>query len=249
MRRRTILLLIVGAVLVMTVGASAQYANPKLVIGSKHDFSSTGGGTYKSSTFTEVCAYCHVSHQVVAAGKQYPLWNHQLSTNATYNKYSSPTFNALNTNIQDIGLATAGAATTSHLCLSCHDGTVAVNTIYVNPEDGTQTVPNFTGGNGGKVIGVTMLGTDMSSTHPVNFDYTKAQSGTGNPYIKPVNTSTSAVGTAPNALPLYPGGSGTNTFTYSVQCSSCHTSHDNTNTKFLRISNAQSAMCVVCHTN
>lgn len=241
--------ILIAVVLLLVAAASAQYANPKLVVGSKHDFSSTGGGTYKSSTFDQVCAYCHVSHQVSAAGKQYPLWNHQLSAVATYNKYSSSTFNALNTNIQDIGLGTPGTATASHLCLSCHDGTVAVNTVYKNPIDGSTSIPNFTGGNAGKVTGPTLVGNDLSDDHPVNFDYTKAQAGTGNPYIKPVNVATSSVGTPPNALPLYPGGSGANTFTYSVQCATCHTAHDNSNTKFLRLSNSQSNMCTICHTN
>lgn len=32
-----------------------------------------------------------------------------------------------------------------------------------------------------------------------------------------------------------------------VQCASCHDAHDNTNTKFLRIANTNSAVCTTCH--
>ncbi|UCC25314.1 MAG: cytochrome c3 family protein [Gemmatimonadales bacterium] len=32
-----------------------------------------------------------------------------------------------------------------------------------------------------------------------------------------------------------------------VECTSCHTSHDNTNGAFLRISNEGSALCLTCH--
>jgi predicted CXXCH cytochrome family protein len=34
---------------------------------------------------------------------------------------------------------------------------------------------------------------------------------------------------------------------YRVECTSCHSPHDNGNGKFLRISNQGSAMCLTCH--
>ncbi|MEI6393162.1 MAG: cytochrome c3 family protein [Verrucomicrobiota bacterium] len=32
-----------------------------------------------------------------------------------------------------------------------------------------------------------------------------------------------------------------------MECASCHATHDNTYTKFMRVSNAGSAMCLRCH--
>ncbi|HSG48660.1 MAG TPA: cytochrome c3 family protein [Longimicrobiales bacterium] len=34
---------------------------------------------------------------------------------------------------------------------------------------------------------------------------------------------------------------------YRVECTSCHTSHDNSNGDFLRVPNARSALCLTCH--
>src|SRR5512138_45131 len=95
------------------------------VVGSKHDLRAVGGGTPTGSGLTEVCVVCHTPHQTPAANSQYPLWNRNLSAVASYGVYTSPTFNGSGT-IADVGGATLGTATTTNLCLSCHDGTVSV---------------------------------------------------------------------------------------------------------------------------
>ncbi|MFQ5663305.1 MAG: cytochrome c3 family protein [Terriglobia bacterium] len=70
----------------------------------------------------------------------------------------------------------------------------------------------------------------LSNDHPVNMAHDPTQD-TG---LNPVATVTAA------GLALY----GT---TNTVQCGSCHNVHDNTNLPFLRISNANSALCTTCH--
>ncbi len=62
------------------------------------------------------CTYCHVPHS--GNGNMVPLWNQKLST-ATYTPYSSTT--DLNKGMPQMPLGSD-----SGLCLSCHDGTVAV---------------------------------------------------------------------------------------------------------------------------
>ena len=62
------------------------------------------------------CTYCHVPHS--GNGNMAPLWNQMLST-ATYDTYTSTTY--LQRNNQQMPLGSD-----SGLCLSCHDGTVAV---------------------------------------------------------------------------------------------------------------------------
>src|SRR4051812_41640981 len=89
----------------------AQATQADTILASKHDLSVAGPGTIKAVTESEVCIFCHTPHR---AG-QSPLWNHTLSA-ATYIPYSSSTTKAA------IGQPTGA----SKLCLSCHDGTVAL---------------------------------------------------------------------------------------------------------------------------
>src|SRR3990172_6160940 len=88
-------------------------SNKQAVIGSSHDLGVTGGGPVKSA-IADSCMFCHAPHNVL--GNVTPLWDHQLSSR-TYTTYTSSTYNA--------GPQTPSAGS-SKLCLSCHDGTVAV---------------------------------------------------------------------------------------------------------------------------
>src|SRR5579862_9208352 len=62
------------------------------------------------------CIYCHAPHS--ANGNMAPLWNQTLST-STYTTYTSTTYANKNNPQMPLG-------SDSGLCLSCHDGTVAV---------------------------------------------------------------------------------------------------------------------------
>src|SRR5581483_3969896 len=156
--------------LILVVATSVSFAarpSKALLTNSMHDLRSTLGG----ATFT-LCNFCHVAHKTVA--DTYPsnigplLWNHTLSSATTYGVYTSNTFAAYGTDISDLGPLNAGAYVSSNLCLSCHDGTVAVNSWYAPPAclptygpcpQGTTFVPNDA-----RV-------TDLTNTHPVNFTY------------------------------------------------------------------------------
>lgn len=226
---------IVAMLVLFTASAFAQYSAVGKVLNSKHDLSSgsTSGGI-KSSDQTQVCVFCHVAHQASAAAKQQPLWNHTMTATNFTTAYASPTFTALGTGITAIGPGTAGSATTSHLCLSCHDGTVGVNSLYKF----NSTIPDTGDLVGGKLAGIGSLGTDLSSSHPVNFSMDQSTWTKTNTHIVSINTTTHAT-TGTVALPL----DGSN----KLQCASCHTSHDNTNTNFLRDSLTGSAICLDCH--
>jgi hypothetical protein len=74
--------------------------------------------------YGEVCVYCHTPH---GANLQYgaaPLWNRTLPSTAGYTLYSKPT--SLNQPITAPGL-------NSLTCLSCHDGTIAVDSVINMP--------------------------------------------------------------------------------------------------------------------
>ena len=139
MRAKCITRLLVGAGLL----AAAQGATAGQIVGSAHDFSSKGWGS------SEICIFCHAPHNNANVAGDV-LWNHALST-ATYTLYSSPSMNATVT--QPGGV--------SKLCLSCHDGTVAIDSY------GARTGTNF-------VTGGKNLGTNFSNDHPIGITYDAA---------------------------------------------------------------------------
>jgi len=187
------------------------------VVGSHHDLSTGGMITDKSTDQDQVCIFCHTPHQKGMTTD--PLWNHTLSSQASYGVYASSTLNATPT---DIG----GGSSVSNLCMSCHDGTVAVN----NLGNGTATM-----GSGheldanGKLVSDANLGTDLSNDHPINFTYDAALAAADGG-LKDPSTLT-----------------GVKLFSGTVQCASCHNPHDETYEDFLRTSNSGSALCLKCH--
>jgi predicted CXXCH cytochrome family protein len=184
--------------------------------GSKHDFSADtwSGG--------KICIACHTPHNAKTAVANSPLWNHTLTT-ATFTVYD------------DLGTSTTFDATAaqpdgvSKLCLSCHDGTVALEafgTATTGSEYLTSTDSAF-------------LDTDLTNDHPVSFVYNSALATTDGELFDPSVATTSLGGTI--ADDLLSGGS-------TMECSSCHDVHNaNNNGKLLVMSNAGSALCLTCH--
>ena len=114
----------------------------------------------------------------------------------------------------------------SKLCLSCHDGTVALGQTV---NDGLISLLNA--GPGGKIpAGSSNLGTDLTDDHPVSFQRSAADTETADP-------------PAGDAVAYDAAGQ--------VQCTSCHDPHtedrDTVSRKFLVKSNQASAICVTCH--
>ena len=69
----------------------------------------------------EVCAFCHTPHGAnTSAPGAAPLWNRQINIAGGYGLYSSPNFDTVVPN-QPQGVSLA--------CLSCHDGTFAVDAL------------------------------------------------------------------------------------------------------------------------
>jgi predicted CXXCH cytochrome family protein len=212
------------ALLVMAGSSNAA------ITGSKHDLSTSGGGTIKSTDQTEICIFCHTPHDAIK-NDNIPLWNHTLSSTATYGVYTSPTFDG-SADIADLGGKDATNAAVSNLCLSCHDGTVAVNS-FNNPSNARPTT-TFSGD--GKIpTGATNLGATadaLKNDHPVNFSYT------------------AALATADGSLKAPASLTGVKLYSNKVQCASCHdphTSQDPSGKAFLRVSMNASSLCFACH--
>lgn len=197
--------------LVATILAGAAHtAGGATIAGTPHDLSAKGWGT------TELCKFCHTPHlaQAVAGA---PLWNHR-TTAASYTLYSSATFNGSSTQ----------PGPTSKLCLSCHDGTVAIDSFanggVVRAGTHFMTSTNLVGS-----------GANLTSDHPIAFNYNAALVALDPALVMPA--STNYVDGA-RTIPLYNS---------KLECASCHSSHDNTYSKFLRIANTGSALCLKCH--
>ncbi len=181
------------------------------ITNSAHDFStySWSGG--------EICKPCHTPHFAnPAAGR---LWNHALTT-ATYTMFDGTTGTQ------------ADMERESRLCLSCHDGTVALDSF------GGKTGTNF-------IPGDAKIGTDLTDDHPIGKDA-----------IYPTGTSTSF--NAQNAshqvvstwgtLRLKAWTDSAGATQYVVGCRTCHNVHNKGNfDHMLNFSNASSHLCLTCH--
>jgi len=135
---------------------------------------------------SEICVFCHTPHggagQAEGVG---PLWNRAFAAGiGSYTLYDSWTIDGTN------GANSAGK-TGSMLCLSCHDGTQAIDTLINAPTWGSAT--GGAGGNGynggtasdqgwewteskwmsSGIVGgeLAYIGTDLTDDHPIMIQY------------------------------------------------------------------------------
>jgi predicted CXXCH cytochrome family protein len=186
-----------------------------LVATTKHNLAGTA-----DDDNDQICVYCHAPH-TASTDTSPPLWNKNDPT-TLYTMYTSDTMDML-VNSQKPGPE-------SLVCLSCHDGTVAMDSIINTPQSG------WTLTNTKMATGVTgYMGTDLRSEHPIGVTYDNTTGANGDPDFDSI-----ANATADNIV--FYGGS-----TDQVECASCHSVHDYLNVPFLRLSNANSALCLACH--
>ena len=194
---------------------------------TKHNFASQ---TASPNSFfwgaQETCVFCHTVHNAnPTTGK---LWNHELNTGQSYDMYGS---NTLDMN------QSVNPHEGSLVCLSCHDGTIAINSLnnLPGPEGaGTYGIPGGAGLDGSGRMATSsaaFVGTDLSDDHPVGITYDATKDldfypKTGNPLLYPDKLLSEG---------LY------------VECSSCHDPHDDTYSNFLVESNTNSNLCTRCH--
>jgi predicted CXXCH cytochrome family protein len=183
------------------------------IAGSAHDFSSNNWDGN-----SEICIVCHTPHNANAEIGA-PLWNHENSAAASFTVYTSSTFDA-----------TAGQpAGTSKLCLSCHDGTVAIDNFGARTPTAGMISTDFE------------IGTDLTNDHPVSFVYSDATAGSDGG-LKPPSTATGITGTIETDMLFGSAGSAT------MECASCHDVHNSADELSLLVkTNAGSALCLTCH--
>ena len=113
---------------------------------------------------------------------------------------------------------------TSKMCLSCHDGVTAIDSY------GTTT--------GSVVItGSAKLGKDLSNDHPIGIQYPTAQPAE----YKDPSTFAPGINNGPGVQLVTISGADR------VECTSCHTAHNNGLGNFLRVPIQESFLCLQCH--
>jgi hypothetical protein len=137
------------------------------VVGSKHDFTAGGSAQATTGQTDQVCVFCHTPHGADTAAPV-PLWNKVLTPGTAYQRYSvlaTPTFDSEEAPVGSVSLA----------CLSCHDGTQAMDVVLNSPGTGGYDPA------GAEIDSVAIdsmantpvpnLGTDLSNVHPVSMQY------------------------------------------------------------------------------
>ena len=209
-----------GLIAVWVIGGSLlpqafASGDKTLILNSKHDFRAGSSAAIRSVSGQDVCVYCHTPHN---ANSGTYLWN-QKTSSTQFPVYSSTTLQANVTPIQSRDV--------SKLCLSCHDGTIAlgdtVNDGLIQFVQGSgYTLPSSSRSNVAANRGFT-------DDHPFGFIPVL-----GSEITKPAVSN-----------PVHLDSSG------KVQCTTCHEPHeeyrDPTVGRFLVMSNQSSTICLACH--
>jgi predicted CXXCH cytochrome family protein len=187
------------------------YVSAQSIVNTVHNLSVTGPGSVKATSEQEICIFCHVPHN---SRPDRPLWNRS-DPGLTFTLYNSSTTHAV--------LGQPDGA--SILCLSCHDGTIALGSVIsrstpIVMAGGITTMPS----------GTSNFTKDLSNDHPLSFIYNSALAA-ANGQLKDPATLTGQVRLENGKL----------------QCTSCHDPHDNVNTNFLVASTQSSGLCMNCH--
>lgn len=197
------------------VATQAQVVTGGEVLGV-HNLSTSGTGPVKGTS--DACLYCHAPHSGVATPNA-ALWSQTLSVQ-TYTAYSSTTLK--NAPLQP----TLGGS--SSLCLSCHDGTVAVGQ--------TQPYGPFT--MGGSMSPGDTFGSGLQGSHPFSLKLPMVDA----PDLQQSLTTTHTTADPTKAVQLVNG---------NVECTSCHSPHvqsiDRMSQNFLVRDSSSGQMCLACH--
>ena len=223
--------------------------------GSKHDFTglnhragvvAMGGVAF--SDYGNPCVYCHLSPEEagITPGQNLNLensgviegWNRYMPATENYRLYDSGSMDNKPNSPSSISL----------LCLSCHDGTMAVDMILFKPAafrnkqdaalhmrlNGAKELTSCGQCHNGTVahdISVKVVGTGLQDEHPVSMTY--GGNNWKDPDFKLPDDFQHGFNTG---VKLYNG---------SVECATCHNLHDPSNE--LLLTQRRDILCATCH--
>ena len=212
------LLGVTSALLLLAAGAAfsqQQYSGDVL---GMHNLTVGSGSSIYLPSGNASCTFCHAPHS--GLGGVTPLWAQTLSQ-ASYSPYTSTTYHETGGTKPPLGV-------TSSLCLSCHDGTVAVG--QSSPYGKIQMTGNFAQGDS--------FGTDLTSSHPFSLIL---------PLKDAPDLVASLVTQGRTADPLQK----VKLINGNIECTSCHDPHVQNNDRiaqgFLVRDSSSGQMCLACH--
>lgn len=230
------------------IGDPAQGTN-NTILGSKHDFSGLNKRagvvampTVAFSDYGNPCVYCHIPPEQadtdsIAKGA-IEGWNRYQPATDSFQLYDSWYLDSKTRTPSPITL----------LCLSCHDGTMAVDMVVnkpstfdvkedtamhmrINGADNTLSCGKCHNGRVAHDIAIKHIDTDLRNDHPVSMRYAgllRSDEDFRQPHTP---------GGFSNGVKLYEG---------RVECASCHNVHDPSKDLFLRANS--DILCQTCHT-
>jgi predicted CXXCH cytochrome family protein len=240
---------------------ASSLARAEGIQNTKHDFSEA---TWSDG---EICKPCHTPHNALDTSLTGRLWAHTLS-NQTYVYHGGSVTGNDGSTRPEAGTGSATQAdmdVATRLCLSCHDGTVALDSFM--GKDGVSDgkfIGDADGQHGAAVanLGNGKVANDLTNDHPVGYkavyDENSGQNaaGTGHYRYNPRGAVTAAgLRFATSKTPVAAGAVDRTTGTPvtgslpSISCVSCHDVHNGSGIEdgLLRMTNEGSALCLTCH--
>jgi hypothetical protein len=250
----TVALIVFGLALVAMAGTTPGSG----ITGSFHDLSSSGAASTYGDTneqtggagFNRICIYCHAPHHTLKPADALsgvnpvgyvPLWNHAITQTPDWTLYDNGTEDPSDPqHFADSTLLATTPGNVSLLCLSCHDGSVAVNQYGFLPaaaEERHSSADVFMLSTARASIG---FGGDLSNHHPIGFDYASVAAATGGNDDEIADPLNIMVGTTSIGDLLWGG---------KMECGTCHDVHNTKNEgrKFTWKEDTNSAFCKTCH--
>ncbi len=214
-------------VLVHLVQASSD-GKPSNIAITRHNLSVSGPGPIIAVEETEICIFCHTPHHAQAATA---LWNRQDPTGPFITYWSS----SLDAYSQSNAPEPDGA---SKLCLSCHDGTLALGALLSRENDIAMS-----GTEGGRMPSSASgyVGQDLTGGHPISFIVTDTLISTNNAKDSQLASLAEMKSDADVSFDKDD----------KIQCTTCHNPHDDSNYGasgiHFYVKQSFSDTCVVCH--
>ena len=168
------------AVITVSQHAYAGIADTRHNLGSQAN-AIAGRNQVSVADTAEICVFCHTPHHSQSGAGGPPLWNKNLTglpVGGSYTTYTTATSSTIDGEVLGVG-------SVSIACLSCHDGTQAMDNIINAPGSGGldttgggqnglaytwtgATVDNVTGRLNS---GAALIGSDLTNDHPIGIQY------------------------------------------------------------------------------
>jgi predicted CXXCH cytochrome family protein len=241
--------------LLLVGGAASAQSGPISIATSKHNFQLQANAVHVDqgvAGFEDgLCVFCHTPHK---GASSLLLWNHQFSANG-YTWKDVVAGRTTGGTSYPVNLQTWSGSTRK--CLSCHDGTVSVGSLYWSNATANPSVLMAGADQAGGAISnpayvIPQFGdrADLSGNHPVGVPYSYGQvTSIYNGVATGPDVRLAQWVPAPTGVKIFGAGGGGAPVAGSagIECASCHDPHGTGNAFFLRVPKTGSQLCLSCH--